>query len=73
MSLSKKFTYEKGLCGRYLSVSGPLPNKDPIPSPPVHTVYVYTVYLFTLERGGKLTKEKVRVATVHEVGSKKPT
>ncbi len=47
------------------------------PSPPLHTVYVCTVYLFTQERGGELTSEKVEKvggggATVHKAGSKIP-
>ncbi len=41
----------KWLCGRRLSVGGPLPSPDPIPPWPLHTVYVYIVYLFTQERG----------------------
>jgi hypothetical protein len=43
----KKFTC-KGLCGSvYLSEA-----QNPIPPPPLYTVYVYTVYLFTQGRGG---------------------
>jgi hypothetical protein len=34
---------------------------------------VCTVYLFTQGRGGELTREKVRRATVHKAWSKIPT
>jgi hypothetical protein len=44
----------------------------PYPLPTLNTVYVYAVFLFTW-KGGELTREKVRGATVHEAGSKIPT
>jgi hypothetical protein len=72
MSSFKKWPV-KGLCGRCLSVWGPLPSYDPIPTP-LHIVYVYTVYLFP--QGGKgesWTREKVRGAIVYNAGSKIPT
>ncbi len=64
------------VCGRYLSVWGPLPSYDPIT--PLHTVYVFTVYLFTQRRGWgprggeSWTREKVSGATVHKAGPKIP-
>ncbi len=54
----------KGICGRCLSVLGPLPSYDPI-----HNVYVFTVYLYTQGREN-WTREKVKGASVHKAGSK---
>ncbi len=50
MSLSKKFTCKVTLRLVFICLR-PLPSYDPIPPPPLHTVYVYTVYLFTQGRG----------------------
>ncbi len=48
----KKFTC-KVLCGRCLSVWGPLPSNHSIPLPPyTFVVHVYTVYSFTQGMGG---------------------
>ncbi len=70
----------KGLCGRCLSVWGSLPSFDAIPYTPPYTLYTYIrVYCIPTyshrERGGggKLTREKVRGATIHKAGSKIPT
>ncbi len=54
----------------------PSPHLTPYPPPPLHTVYVYTCILIHTGkggRGGELTREKVRGATVHKAGSKIPT
>jgi hypothetical protein len=40
--------------------------QNPIPPPPLHTVYVYTVR----GEGRNGTREKVRGATVHKLGEK---
>ncbi len=47
--------------------------RNPYPPPPIHTVSVHTVYLFTQGRGGELTRDKIRGATVHKAGSNIPT
>ncbi len=40
-----------GLCGRCLSVCGPLPSYDRIPSFPPYTLYTCTVYSILIHRG----------------------
>jgi hypothetical protein len=46
----------------------------PLPwPPPLHTVYMCIQYTYSHMEGGELTREKVRGATVHKVGSKIPT
>ncbi len=63
----------------YLCECPLLPYYDPIPPPPLtHRIRVCPVYLLTQGgrakgRGEELTREKVRVATVHKAGSKIPT
>ncbi len=48
---------------------------NPIPPPPLHSVYLYTVYLFTQGRVGGVEPERilVRGATDHKAGLETPT
>jgi hypothetical protein len=72
MSSSKKINLSSDFAaGVYLSEA-----HNPVPPPPLHTVFVYTVYLFLQgrEKGGRVEPETRsqthRGVTVHKAGSK---
>jgi hypothetical protein len=75
MSSSKKLTCK----GTLLRVSIRLRPRTPSPPPPhiIHCIRVYTIqYTYSHRergKGGEITREKVRGATLHKAGSKIPT